>query len=373
MATNYTANYGLCQWEPEDNFLREEFNQDNAKIDAAIKTAEEGTQALAEEAQGWVQAAESAAEARAKQVEDNARSWANAAQSAAQAAQSTANRALKDLEPVGYNVYNLLLQNYYEGKATGYKKALLFDGFRDESGISGMTGVVWDASNPSLLLDALGQQTIPEGRRDKAYQVPRLTSASSSWTATGNGTLTMCTLPVMGTGTAAIYHGKELLASQTFLGGDGGTANISIPFSVAVTAGQTYTLTITNTGTSTMVLIAVMGEDDFCYALTFTPKTATSGSMTGASQAVSGTFQSAKAWVRHSNGTPALSLMGNGGSWKALTKGSTRTTVNADGVSCTETEFSLSSALTGPIQAKLELSVSSGSQMRVYDYGVLFY
>ena len=36
MATNYTANYRLCQWEPEDNFLREEFNQDNAKIDAAL-------------------------------------------------------------------------------------------------------------------------------------------------------------------------------------------------------------------------------------------------------------------------------------------------------------------------------------------------
>ena len=36
MATNYTANYGLCQWEPGDNFLRTEFNQDNAKIDAAL-------------------------------------------------------------------------------------------------------------------------------------------------------------------------------------------------------------------------------------------------------------------------------------------------------------------------------------------------
>ena len=40
MATNYTANYKLCQWEPEDNFLREEFNQDNAKIDAALKGLE---------------------------------------------------------------------------------------------------------------------------------------------------------------------------------------------------------------------------------------------------------------------------------------------------------------------------------------------
>lgn len=36
MATNYTANYGLCQWEPQDNFIREEFNQDNAKIDEAL-------------------------------------------------------------------------------------------------------------------------------------------------------------------------------------------------------------------------------------------------------------------------------------------------------------------------------------------------
>ena len=31
MASGYTANYGLCQWQGEDKFLREEFNQDNAK------------------------------------------------------------------------------------------------------------------------------------------------------------------------------------------------------------------------------------------------------------------------------------------------------------------------------------------------------
>ena len=34
---NYTPNYGLHQWEPEDNFLRTDFNQDFAKIDAAIQ------------------------------------------------------------------------------------------------------------------------------------------------------------------------------------------------------------------------------------------------------------------------------------------------------------------------------------------------
>ena len=36
MASNYTENYGLCQWEATDQVLREEFNQDNAKVDEAL-------------------------------------------------------------------------------------------------------------------------------------------------------------------------------------------------------------------------------------------------------------------------------------------------------------------------------------------------
>jgi len=38
MASNYTSNYGLCQWEASDKVLRTEFNADNAKIDAALKS-----------------------------------------------------------------------------------------------------------------------------------------------------------------------------------------------------------------------------------------------------------------------------------------------------------------------------------------------
>ena len=93
MASGYTENYGLCQWQGEDKFLREEFNQDNAKIDAALKAAEDKAAA------------------------------------AAQSAQQTADRALSGLEDQSYNVYNLILQNYYDGKYSGYKKALLYDGF----------------------------------------------------------------------------------------------------------------------------------------------------------------------------------------------------------------------------------------------------
>lgn len=36
MASNHTENYGLCQWEATDQVLREEFNEDNAKVDAAL-------------------------------------------------------------------------------------------------------------------------------------------------------------------------------------------------------------------------------------------------------------------------------------------------------------------------------------------------
>ena len=33
---NYTEHYQLHQWEPEDDFLRTDFNEDFAKIDAAL-------------------------------------------------------------------------------------------------------------------------------------------------------------------------------------------------------------------------------------------------------------------------------------------------------------------------------------------------
>lgn len=50
MAANYTANYNLCQWEATDQVQRTDFNQDNAKIDAALgdlATVAAGTISLA--------------------------------------------------------------------------------------------------------------------------------------------------------------------------------------------------------------------------------------------------------------------------------------------------------------------------------------
>ena len=40
MATNYTTNYALCQWEPTDPVIRTDFNADNAKLEAALTSLE---------------------------------------------------------------------------------------------------------------------------------------------------------------------------------------------------------------------------------------------------------------------------------------------------------------------------------------------
>ena len=46
MASNYTEHYGLCQWEATDQVLREEFNQDNAKVDEALQELHDKGNAL---------------------------------------------------------------------------------------------------------------------------------------------------------------------------------------------------------------------------------------------------------------------------------------------------------------------------------------
>lgn len=61
MASNHTEHYGLNQWERTDKVIMEDFNEDNAKIDAAIK------------AEADARAAELAAQAGALEAEVQAR------------------------------------------------------------------------------------------------------------------------------------------------------------------------------------------------------------------------------------------------------------------------------------------------------------
>lgn len=51
MSTNHTQNYSLCQWEPADRVLREDFNADNAALDAALARIEATASAAKTQAQ----------------------------------------------------------------------------------------------------------------------------------------------------------------------------------------------------------------------------------------------------------------------------------------------------------------------------------
>ena len=42
MASNHTTNYQLCQWQADDQVKRTDFNEDNAKIDNALKGLSDG-------------------------------------------------------------------------------------------------------------------------------------------------------------------------------------------------------------------------------------------------------------------------------------------------------------------------------------------
>ena len=57
MSTNYTEHYNLCQWEPADKVLREDFNADNAKIDAALKNVQTTAETAKAQAQTITNAA----------------------------------------------------------------------------------------------------------------------------------------------------------------------------------------------------------------------------------------------------------------------------------------------------------------------------
>ena len=72
MASNYTSNYQLCQWEGTDKVLRTDFNGDNAKIDAALKANADAIAAKAAQADPEEVAADLAAETAAREAADAA-------------------------------------------------------------------------------------------------------------------------------------------------------------------------------------------------------------------------------------------------------------------------------------------------------------
>ena len=336
MASGYTANYGLCQWQPGDKFLREEFNQDNAKLDAALKASEE----------------KAAAEA--------------------QTAQSTAERALAGLEAADYNIYNLLLQNEYEGKYTGYKKALLYDGFSDESRIASKSTAI-QIKNKAARLSKTGQGNITSAKGGGTCFLGDASCSTDTYTATGAGTLTGITFEFTPTDSFGcttylnITHNGESVGRQqvTFESGTSGTKTVMLNTAVELVRGDTFSLSLDSNSSSRSVNIWLNTNGHIAGTILVTALGAASGTLTAKAAELEGTVEKAMIFVRYGGGTVTPKLNG-----AALSRTARRTTVEVGGRSCTEDTYE-GNWSGGSLSVSFTLNCGSDSECVFFGYGVI--
>ena len=328
MAT-YTNNYGLHQWAPTDPFQRLDFNQDFSKIDAALGTL---------------------------------------------AGLEGADRA--NLEHLSYHIYNLLLQNDYEGKSTGYKQALLFDGFQDESNIASKSSEIIFSGNAAGLY-GIGQNTLNLGAYS-SYSSGSPESAVVS--ATGAGRVTGFTCKILNL--YAVVHAPDIHATlvqngrtvleQSFNTGDmpasaSQVKSFSFEESFPFGPGDQFQLSL-QCYQSEAYLTEHGGS--LAGALNAQAVTGTSGTIT-ASAAALPAFSRALGWVRHSGGAVELSLTGSS-TLAFLLEGQRQTVEPFQGAACTESAFVLEQAGAAETRA-VQLSLTRGAEDRalIYDYGVV--
>ena len=342
MASGYTTNYGLCQWQRSDKFLREEFNQDNAKLDAALKAAED----------------RAAAEARS--------------------AQQTADRALNGLDTTNYNLYGLMLQNDYEGKSTGWKKALLFDGFWDSRGISQKSDTLV-LGDGCISMNGVGSNDVDLGYGEKLD----FSLSSKPITMVREGSVTGFQYKVR--------------------------CNMFVDTTVSVNFALTVNGTIKASGTADPILLPALGSKEFTQMLPeavpvaagdvvvlrvsyheddadihadssgtylggkifIRTQTELTGHIITIRQNLPAQWSVALGWVRHKGGQVSLSLdNGSGGLYPFTTVGD-RDTQTITGITCTERSFRLDQGLgPGSWAVRLDAALNGSPEMAIYDYGI---
>ncbi len=334
MASNYTANYGLCQWEPGDKFLREEFNQDNEKMDTVLERAE-----------------------------------------------GKADRALSGLKDQGYNIYNLLLQADYEGKKTGYKKALLFDGFTDSSRIASKSeSLVLGNGKLTLAPSIEAEKTVFNGGN---YQyATHVENTAGAVTAPGGATLyrlscvwraktdNQSNVPITFTFVvneqtlhSEVHHLDFTTTEQK--------AYIDLQRPINVTKGdQVYFIC---SGLSTYLQMPVIHSSSSRLYAGYIFKPMAGGSASLTTRAVElPAWERVIAWVRHKGGTPSLSVS-VGGTTTALTPAGASAMTELQGTACTESAFVLDrSAPAGAVSFTLGMDPGTSGTVEIFDYGAIF-
>lgn len=335
MASGYTANYRLCQWQPEDQFLREEFNHDNEKIDTALDRAE-----------------------------------------------GKADRALSGLENQSYNIYNLLLQADYEGKETGYKKALLFDGFTDSSRIASKSDALVLGNGKLTLSPSIeADETVYNGGNYQ-YATYAETTAGTV-TAPGGATLSRlyCVWRAKSDNQSNVAITFTFVVNEHILHSEvhrldftttEQKAYIDLQRPIHVAKGDQIYFTCSGLTTYLQMPVIYPSGTRLYAGYVFYPTSGGSVSLTTRTEVLPA-WDRLRVWVRHKGGSLALSVSVDG-TTAALTPAGTSAVTELQGTSCTESAFVLERSFpAGSVSFLLELMPTSGSAVELFDYGAIFF
>ena len=329
MASGYTANYGLCQWQPEDQFLREEFNQDNEKIDTALKAAEE--------------------------------------------------KAETQLAAVGHDVYNLTLQSHYDGKVTGWKKALVFDGFQDKS-------LVAQASENLVFLDkkvglcrendtVLGTGYTDQPTSNSGWR------GSMTYTATGYGYIYRAHVQTQQASATVrepdiqyrvcVNHEIRFEGTTTLRFENAPCENTLEVDNVLIRPGDQVYLSLRISDNTLWLHASPENSTSFGAYFDVTPVSGTSGTITTPALPLPDRT-SLWAWIRHDRGNFTLTAEGQDGEQYPFEPVGKRTIQRMDGTTCTELELKLvQPPKEGDLSFHLQLELGESGDMLLYDYGIL--
>lgn len=331
----YTSNIGLHQWEPEDNFLRTEFNQDFAKIDAAFGDLDPRF-AAAETAREWLEDA---------------------------------------VARMGYEALQSRMASDAEGKALPSGRGILFHNFSSDTGLT-LTGGCAMKTGGGILLDAgPGLESFDHYFGQEVRTVGIDADASPNYRevtfiAAGNGTLNVLKTYIRGTSgstaTIGLLQGTNTLWSQT-VNLTGGVTLCTARPSIRLVKGTAYKVRITR-GINAISLYS-SGPAPFGFQCECTPAGAKSGTVTIASQTVL-PFRSLRAWVRHTGGTVGCAVSKDSAAFQSMSLRGSRSVTGLRGTACTESEFELlvsSQPLGGGV--RFQISIQSNSDVSLCDFG----
>lgn len=384
MANAYTTRLQLNQWASGDKFLREEFNQDNQRIEDACVELYDRSNTL---------------DTKIDTETGTLRQQLLDKTGTLETRLSTETADIRrQLDPASYHIYQLMLQNYYDGKYTAYKKAMIFDGFQDASLVAAVTpGAYLDTAQKQVRILTQGAQSIDTGFAVEVGSPgnPGYDANICSWLGSdgvnfsmdipvqpsGYGTLQSVTLRLATLNnlstfsvTLSLMDGQQILGtSQTVSLCNNTFQDYTFNFSggIAVTGLHMYTLRITNASRSVYLKVAKGATGGTGLLCAFSPISHTSGGIRTTALPVGNQYTRAMAWARHSGGLGlTLSAGGNTTTFQGI---STKNTQTVDGVICMESAFELKSApIADDGYATLELTLNtSGGNGILYDYGVV--